>query len=112
MALHIGVLRVVLHVPAARTLKDSRAILNSLRDRVRHRFDVAVHEIEAGDAAQRRVLAVSTVGDDARLLRSIVDKVLAYIESFPEVTPTDIDVDVFQWHSRRDRTPFTGKGEE
>ncbi len=93
----IGVLRMVLHIPRARSLKDGRQVLVSLRDRVRHRFDVSVNEVEAGEIASRRVLVVTAAGSDGRLLRSTLDKVLAFAEQSVDAVIVDAAVDVFPW---------------
>jgi uncharacterized protein YlxP (DUF503 family) len=105
MALQIGVLRVVLHIPSARSLKDGRAVMQRLRDRVRHRFEVSVQEVEASEIASRRVLAITTIGDDPRLIRSILDRIRALIEQDADAIAGQVDVDVFQWHPRDQWTP-------
>ena len=46
MTIHVGVLHMVLRINGARSLKDRRQVVRSLRDRVRHRFDVTWHEVE------------------------------------------------------------------
>lgn len=110
-AIHIGVLRLVLHVPGARTLKDGRQAVVSLRDRLRHRFDVSVHEIEPSERATRRVLIVTTAGHDARLIRSILDRVRGAAESSGQVLLAEVDVDVFPWQPRdRDWIPLDPSG--
>ncbi|PIQ84585.1 MAG: hypothetical protein COV75_01445 [Candidatus Omnitrophica bacterium CG11_big_fil_rev_8_21_14_0_20_63_9] len=38
----VGILQVELFLPMAQSLKDKRSVLKSLRDQVRHRFNVAV----------------------------------------------------------------------
>jgi uncharacterized protein len=95
--MYVGVLRAVLHIPHARTLKDGRAVLQRLRDRVRARFDVAVAEVEVSEVAARRVLAVSTLGDDGKLVRSVLDKARAVIEQDADAQATDVTIDVFPW---------------
>jgi uncharacterized protein YlxP (DUF503 family) len=95
--LHVGVLRAVLHVPAARSLKDSRRVIVSLRDRVRSQFAVSFHELPAGERADRRVAVVTTAGSDARLVRSSLDQVRAMFESCDALV-VSLDVDVFGWH--------------
>ena len=95
--MYVGVLRVVLHIPHARTLKDGRAVLQRLRDRVRSRFEVAVAEVDVSETASRRVLAITTVGDDGKLVRSVLDKVRALMEQDADALATDVVVDVFTW---------------
>lgn len=116
----VGVLRVMLVVPAARSLKDSRQVVRSLVDRVRHRFDVSVHELDCGEAIQRRVIVVTTGGNDARTIRALLDKVRALAESNPDAIAADVDVDVFRWHppgkewmaDRADPSPIDDAAEE
>lgn len=90
-------MRLVLHVPGARSLKDGRQVSNSVRDRVRARFDVSVHEIEAGEVAGRRALLITTGGDDARLIRATLDRIRSLVESNGNAIVVDAAIDVFPW---------------
>jgi uncharacterized protein YlxP (DUF503 family) len=60
----VGVLHVEVHLPASRSLKDKRSALKSVRDRLRHRFNVAVAELDANETWQRATLGISTLGED------------------------------------------------
>jgi uncharacterized protein YlxP (DUF503 family) len=95
--IHVALMRVVLQIPGARSLKDGRAVLNSVRDRVRHRFDVSVAEVELSEQHDRRVLAIATIGNDPRLLRSIVDKISQYLNTSVDAIITGIDVEILPW---------------
>jgi hypothetical protein len=98
--IHVGVLTVVLQVPGARTLKDSRRVIASLRDRVRHKFDVSFHEVDAGESVTRRAAVITTGGGDARVIRSVLDQIRAFLESAPDSVVLDLDLDVIPWHDR------------
>ena len=56
----VGLLSVELHIPGARSLKEKRFVLRSVRDRLR-KFNVAVAEVEYQDLWQRAGLGVVTV---------------------------------------------------
>ena len=43
----VGVLRLVFHIPHARSLKEKRSVARKFRDRIRARFDVSIAEVEA-----------------------------------------------------------------
>jgi uncharacterized protein YlxP (DUF503 family) len=63
----IGVLTLELRLEESHSLKDKRHVVKGLKDRLRHKFNVAVAEIDYQDLWQRSVIAVVTVsGDHAR----------------------------------------------
>jgi len=49
----IGLLTLEIHIPDARTLKDKRQVLRSLKDRLRSRFNVAIAELDHQDKIGR-----------------------------------------------------------
>jgi uncharacterized protein YlxP (DUF503 family) len=74
----VGLLSVELHIPGARSLKDKRMVLRSVKDRLK-KFNVAVAEVEHQDLWQRAELGVVTVSNsnDAvdRALTAVVDEI-------------------------------------
>jgi uncharacterized protein YlxP (DUF503 family) len=68
----IGLLTLEIHIPDARSLKDKRQVLRSLKDRLRAHFNVAVAELEHQELWQRsRVGVVSISGDEKHLKESL-----------------------------------------
>ena len=49
--------------------------------------------------ADRRQLAVSLVGNDARLIGQILDRVSHFVRMDAEVMAQGVDVDVSRWHA-------------
>lgn len=96
--IQVGIARVVLGIPGARTLKDRRQAVRSVIDRVRHRFEVSVHEVGASDYPGRQTLAIGTVGQDGRLIESILDRVVSAIAESGKVIVQQVDREVFRWH--------------
>jgi uncharacterized protein YlxP (DUF503 family) len=95
---HLGVLRLLLHVPGAGSLKDRRRAVVSLRDRVRHRFDVTWNEVDDVDQASSRVVVCTTAGSEARAVRSALDRVGSFVAQSGQVQVVHVDLDVFPWH--------------
>ncbi|MGH7530711.1 MAG: DUF503 domain-containing protein [Gemmatimonadales bacterium] len=60
----VGVMVWELHLPAAQSLKDKRAVVKGLKDRLHHRFNVSVAETDHHDLWQRAELAASVVSTD------------------------------------------------
>jgi uncharacterized protein YlxP (DUF503 family) len=68
----IGLLTLEIHIPDARSLKDKRQVLRSLKDRLRGRFNVAIAELDHQDTWQRsQVGIVSLSNDEAHLEQSL-----------------------------------------
>ena len=60
----IGVLTLELRLENSHSLKEKRHVVASLKDRLRHKFNVSVAEIDHQDLWQRATLAVVTVSSD------------------------------------------------
>jgi hypothetical protein len=71
----IGVLTLELRLAHAHSLKEKRHEVQSLKDRLRHKFNVAVAEIGHQDLWQRALVAAVTVSSDRQhaelVLRSV-----------------------------------------
>jgi uncharacterized protein YlxP (DUF503 family) len=60
----IGVLTLELRLENSHSLKDKRHVVESLKNRLRHKFNVAVAEIDHQDLWQRAAVAAVTVSSD------------------------------------------------
>ena len=85
----VGVLRLVLHVPHARSLKDKRRVVQKFRDRVRARFDVSIAEVGAQDRHQRAVFGVCVVSSEAGVCDSVLEQVAHLAETQEDAVLTD-----------------------
>jgi uncharacterized protein YlxP (DUF503 family) len=74
----IGVLTLELRLENSHSLKEKRHVVESLKNRLRHKFNVAVAEIDYQDLWQRGLLAAVTVSSDRvhaeKVLRSVEDE--------------------------------------
>jgi uncharacterized protein YlxP (DUF503 family) len=71
----IGVLTLELRIPDAHSLKEKRHHVLSLKERLRHKFNVSVAEIDYQDVWQRALLAVVTVSSSRQFARQVLDAV-------------------------------------
>ncbi len=90
----VGLLRLSLRARGARSLKDKRKHLAGLKDRVRARFGVRVAEVGHLDDRSRAVVAIVSVSNDARVLRSLLDKIIDDIRMSSELLIEASDVDI------------------
>ena len=77
----IGLLRLRLHLPAAHSLKDRRAVVRRAADRVRARFNVSVAEVGDQERWQVATLAFSAISTERGHVAEVLDKVTAAVAS-------------------------------
>ena len=89
----VGLLTLELHLPEARSLKDKRQVLRSLKDRLRGSFNVAVAELDFQDTWQRSVVGVVTLSNAEQHVEESLQKVLAEADKIlgPLLISHDVD---------------------
>jgi uncharacterized protein len=75
-----GVGRLELHIPHSRSLKDKRAVLKSLKDRLAERSRISVIECGPQDFWQRGALGVCLVAREENQVRTALSAVLRLAE--------------------------------
>lgn len=75
----VGLLSIELHLAGARSLKDKRAVLRRLKDRL-GRHNVGVAEVAHHDLRQRAGLGVVTIGVDQDIAARTLDRAVSEIE--------------------------------
>jgi len=79
----IGVLTLELRLENSHSLKDKRNVVQSLKNRLRNKFNVSVAEIDGQDLWQRATLAAVTVSSShafaEKVLRSVEDEAVALL---------------------------------
>jgi uncharacterized protein YlxP (DUF503 family) len=90
----VGTLRVRLLLRGARTLKEKRQTLQSIKDRLRQSFNVSVAEIEATDNRQMIVLGMAIVGKAAHPLKKTLGEIVEALKAHPIAEFLDCELDV------------------
>lgn len=75
----IATSRIVLSLRGNASLKGKRKVVRRVLDRVRHRFNAAIAEVDEMDAHQRAVIGVAVVSNDARHATSMLDTIIAFV---------------------------------
>ena len=83
--MHVAALELDLHIPHSHSLKEKRAVLKSILNGARNRFEVAAAEVGHQDKWQRAVLGFAFVSGSAGHAEEVMDKVERFVNSFPEV---------------------------
>ncbi|TMQ56587.1 MAG: DUF503 domain-containing protein [Candidatus Eisenbacteria bacterium] len=77
----VGIVRIELHLPASRSLKDKRSVVRSLKDRIHQRVAAAVAEVDHQDLWQRAALGVAVVSGERRHVGEMLQSVRRLVEA-------------------------------
>jgi uncharacterized protein YlxP (DUF503 family) len=77
----VAIARLTLIIPDNNSLKGKRKVVKSLIEKVRHRYEASVAEVEDHDLWQKAKIGVALVGNDARLLNTRLDQITSFIEN-------------------------------
>jgi hypothetical protein len=91
----VGVLTLEIQLPYAHSLKEKRAVLRKMRDRLRARFNVAVAELDHQDVWQHATLGIVSISNSQELLDSVFRQVLAESERILGDDVADYTLDFF-----------------
>lgn len=92
--MHVGTLIVTIHLAEGFSLKDKRQVIKSLVKRTRQKFNVSIAEVDDLDVWRRATLGVAVVSNDRKFCNQVLDKVLDFFESQPELDVGGVEMEV------------------
>jgi len=81
-------------ISESQSLKDKRQVLKSLKDQMRHKFNVSVAEVDAQNHHHQATLGVACVAIDAQNANSILSKVVNFVEQFRLVEMINYEIEI------------------
>lgn len=87
--MHVGVMRLVIEIPGARSLKDKRQVVRSFVERVRARLRVSIAEVGGHEKLQLATFGVAVVSGDARVCEEQLQNVASVAGSLPDALLVD-----------------------
>lgn len=87
--MRVGVCRVDFIINESFSLKDRRRVVDSVKQRLRNRFNVSVVELSEDSQWQRGSLGISCVARDEHSVTSLLHQVLEFIENDGRVEVAD-----------------------
>lgn len=93
----VALARLSLYIPHSHSLKEKRAVVRKVVDRMQARFKLHVAEVGGQDTWQRAVLGFAVVGSDAQKAVQIADEVVRAIEHMHEGEVIAVDRDTVRF---------------
>lgn len=94
----VGLLQVELVIGDARSLKDKRRVVNSVKDRLHREHLVAVAEVDRLDAHQHAVLGVAAVGNQVAYLQGVLDRIVNQLRLDGRFILNDHQIEILSGH--------------
>jgi uncharacterized protein YlxP (DUF503 family) len=77
--MNVGVCKVSLRLPENLSLKGKRQVVKSITSRVRHKFNVAVAEVDDHDVWQLATIGICCVSNNRRYTNQVLSKVVDFV---------------------------------
>lgn len=90
----VGVARLVLQIPGARSLKDRRRVVKSFKDRVRAKLPVSVAEVGASEQLQLASIGVAVVANASDRCDEILSAAVGMARVLPDAVLADVRTEI------------------
>jgi uncharacterized protein len=85
----VGVLRFSIDIPGARSLKDKRSVVRSLKERVQGRLKVSIAEVGPLEHPRRATFGVAVVSNSHTVCDQMLSSVTSMAGTLPDAIMTD-----------------------
>jgi uncharacterized protein YlxP (DUF503 family) len=93
----VGVARLVLQIPGARSLKDRRQVVKSFKERLRARLPLSVAEVGDVERHQVATLGLSVVARDFGYAKTVLGEAVELGRNLPEAVLADLRTEVLSF---------------
>jgi uncharacterized protein YlxP (DUF503 family) len=77
----VAAMSVKFFIRDSHSLKDTRRVVRSIKERLRNKFNIAVAEIDSLDMHNYAAIGIAAVANESRLLEEILGKIVGFLES-------------------------------
>ncbi|MCK5738049.1 DUF503 domain-containing protein [bacterium] len=91
----VGVAEIELLIPTAESLKEKRFVLESIKKRLRNRFNISIAEVGNTEKWQRANLGIALVSNEGRFIEKVFTQIINFIEIDDRVEIIQFTRDVY-----------------
>jgi uncharacterized protein YlxP (DUF503 family) len=107
---YVGVLQIAILCPDSHSLKDKRAIVRRIKDRVHQKFSIAIAEVGSLDSWQRGELGVAIAGSERDHVAKGLADIVGFVRNLGAAQVLEDRRDVFVYGD--DRVGWRGAAED
>jgi len=101
--MYVGVARVVLQIPGARSLKDRRSVVKSYKDRLKARLTVSVAEVGDVEAWQVATIGIAVTSKDRSRCEEAISQAASMARSLSDAWLADLRTEVLSFGTGGER---------
>ncbi|MDP4143526.1 MAG: DUF503 domain-containing protein [Bacillota bacterium] len=90
----IGTGKIYLSANWVHSLKEKRMVVKSIIDKVKHRYNISIAEVDSQDYHQSIVIGIACVSNDTRHANSSIQNVLDFIEQNTDASVENIEIEI------------------
>ncbi|MCM8799221.1 MAG: DUF503 domain-containing protein [Candidatus Omnitrophica bacterium] len=90
----VGILKISLFIYNSNSLKDKRTVLDSLKVKLRNKFNIAVISLNDEDKWQRANLAVVSISKDRSQMDSLLCEVINFLKNYNQIDLLDYEMQI------------------
>ncbi len=76
--MQIGCIRVEFYLHGVFSLKEKRNIANSIKQKLKNKFNISIAEIESQDNINRLVFGIVTVSNNGKVIQKVADNLFNF----------------------------------
>jgi len=84
--------KLIFYIPQSASLKDKRQVRRSIVEKTRHKFNVAIAEIDTQDILQTLTIGISVVSGDAAHRATSLDEIIRFMENHADAELTSAEI--------------------
>lgn len=90
----VGLVQMEFLIPGARSLKDKRRVMKSIKERLRSRFNCSVAEVALQEKWGRARLAASVVAAESSHAHEQMDAIVRFAQNHHEAEMVDASIEI------------------
>lgn len=94
--MNVGTLKVRLLIREARSLKDKRQVVKSIKDKLHNSFNVSIAELEELDHRNLAVLGIAMVSNETHHVKVALGQIVEAFRVHPIAELLDHEIDMIQ----------------
>lgn len=90
----VGICRLEFLIYESNSLKEKRFVLKSIIDRVRHRYNVSIAEVDKQDVWNVGVIGFAAIGNETQFINGTISRVIDFIDGDHRVEIVSEDIEI------------------